>query len=578
MDGLDITLVIIYAVMVPFIIVFNVVVIGGMIFCKQLRTPTDQRILSIAVVNLIIGFITIPLRMIFHIAHHSQSRCSEFIDTEYCAILLASQLLPFGISLSSMIDICFHNIFAMWKPNRYLGLRSNTAILDIISIWSFNVLIVGIALFYFKVDTTIGNACEGCWKMEPHFPRWFSYTITIMFFIAVIMIIIDIISIFYLRKCKRNTNIAFDFEKEQSMDPLLVVAIIGTYLFFGGVSYIVSYQITDIAYVKILPVILSITSSFVAPMFAYCRRINRTAFIWMLKTPPWKWNKLDNHFSTVQRNLDLIRVLRSLAETHELFLSEGFAYTDGLNMVIHEAYLLAFNRECRALIRYHDPVFEIDVIIKAIKKKQIQLTLMEASSTISVLETIKLTIIARMGDSYRPSSPKLSSATSSFETVDSILGRIKERKKDLDSGPDAVPFVKGNEPNMSRVFDRRKQFIPFKPAAPSSLDVTPLQSAIQMIPMATSLFGNKTPPGPVSARASTDARSESGAIRDEKDNESVRSSQAPDQQGFLGRFWTSRRPSLNIDSVPSVDSFGTLLENNVSPSKVPSKVKVKTSK
>ncbi|MBN3317010.1 TA13C protein, partial [Atractosteus spatula] len=163
---------------------------------KQLHTPTNLLLLSLAVADFLIGLIVMPFEMIRYI-----ETCWYFGWT-FCTIFYSILSILTVVSLINVVFISIVRYFAMCDPLRYSNkITSNVMYSCIILIWSFSILYV-LMVVIFNINfrnTEEVNACHGECVFEMSAP-WVIVDILVSFILPCTVMIALYIKIFIVAK------------------------------------------------------------------------------------------------------------------------------------------------------------------------------------------------------------------------------------------------------------------------------------------------------------------------------------------------------------------------------------------
>ncbi|XP_039605654.1 trace amine-associated receptor 13c-like [Polypterus senegalus] len=136
----------------------NLVVIISITHFKQLHTPTNLLVLSLAVADLLVGVIVMPFTII-----RSIESCWYF-GSMFCSVYTLFLLLLTSVSISNLVFIAVDRYFAICDPFFYSNKITVQVTLHFISIsWLISVFYT-LAIIYFKGyidDPTELNICPG---------------------------------------------------------------------------------------------------------------------------------------------------------------------------------------------------------------------------------------------------------------------------------------------------------------------------------------------------------------------------------------------------------------------------------
>ncbi|XP_058645032.1 trace amine-associated receptor 13c-like [Onychostoma macrolepis] len=241
----------------------NLLVIISISHFKKLHTPTNLIILSLAVADMFVGLIVIPIQAIKLI-----ETCWYFGDT-FCGLFLAITGLLLSASLNNLILIAVDRYVAVCHPLLYQQKITTTKTLVIICIcwlWSsaYNISFITDNRYF---DTS--SRTYGCYGKCPFMVK-FAWSITdlfLSFLFPCTVIIILYMKIFYVAhqqvkvinslmksgKCVTEGSV---MRKSESKAALTLGIIVTVYLFCYIPYYILSLTVNTIISFKIVTLLL----------------------------------------------------------------------------------------------------------------------------------------------------------------------------------------------------------------------------------------------------------------------------------------------------------------------------------
>ena len=137
---------ILFSLISVFTVFMNLLVIISICHFKQLHTPTNLLILSLAISDFMVGLVVIPIESIKLI-----ESCWYFGKT-FCSIFQATVFTVIFVSLYNLVLIAVDRYYAVCEPLRYCSKMTTTkTLLFIFLIWSYS-LIYNLTLLYFNAN------------------------------------------------------------------------------------------------------------------------------------------------------------------------------------------------------------------------------------------------------------------------------------------------------------------------------------------------------------------------------------------------------------------------------------------
>ncbi|XP_029966765.1 trace amine-associated receptor 1-like [Salarias fasciatus] len=174
----------------------NLLVIISIIYFQQLHTPTNFLILSLAVTDLLVGFVMFPLNMEF-----SANSCFYSPD----ALCKVGDILDVTLSTASILHLCFISIdryYAVCQPLTYrTKINVHVVVIMIVVAWCISVLV---AVGFVVTGLNFEKCQENCLFLPNTFGPVFS------FYLPVIIMLCIYIKIFLVAQKQarsiQNTN------------------------------------------------------------------------------------------------------------------------------------------------------------------------------------------------------------------------------------------------------------------------------------------------------------------------------------------------------------------------------------
>uniref|UniRef100_A0A8C2GUV6 G-protein coupled receptors family 1 profile domain-containing protein n=1 Tax=Cyprinus carpio TaxID=7962 RepID=A0A8C2GUV6_CYPCA len=166
-----------------FTVFLNLLVIISISYFKQLHTPTNLLILSLAVADLIVGLIVIPLMGIRFI-----ETCWYFGET-FCSLFLFTVFVVVSASLGNLVFISVDRYIAVSDPLRYtVRVTTDKVVFCIIINWLcsiiYSVIILYNTMFYPETQDRCYGDCSAAKTLGivvmVYFVCWIPYYIVIL--------------------------------------------------------------------------------------------------------------------------------------------------------------------------------------------------------------------------------------------------------------------------------------------------------------------------------------------------------------------------------------------------------------
>ncbi|XP_069041778.1 trace amine-associated receptor 13c-like [Lepisosteus oculatus] len=231
----------------------NLMVIISISHFKQLHTPTNLLLLSLAVADFLIGLFVMPFVMVRYI-----ETCWYFGRT-FCIIFYSVLCILTVVSLSNVVFISIDRYFAVCHPLRYSSkITVSIVCISIIFSWSFSIFYVAIVFgMNFKRSENL-NTCLGDCLFEMSVP-WVIIDMLISFILPCSVMIVLYIKIFIVAKrhaqvissvtgqhyCRDGSNSKISKRSERKAAKTLGI-IMGVYLLCWIPYYLFSLVVGNI--------------------------------------------------------------------------------------------------------------------------------------------------------------------------------------------------------------------------------------------------------------------------------------------------------------------------------------------
>ncbi|XP_061072440.1 trace amine-associated receptor 13c-like [Conger conger] len=195
----DVLLYMAVAVVVSLTVCGNLLVIISICHFKQLQTPTNFLLLSLAMADFLVGVIVMPLYFIMLI---DPQRC---FDTMSCTIFNVAELYLTCVSIYNVALIAVDRCFALSNPFHYsMKMTTNVTLRIITMLWLYS-LIYNMVLLYFNgyiTDMKANSTCGDC--IVTVNKEWSIIDFIIVFVLPCSIIMVIYLNIFYIVKKQAN--------------------------------------------------------------------------------------------------------------------------------------------------------------------------------------------------------------------------------------------------------------------------------------------------------------------------------------------------------------------------------------
>ncbi|XP_064201670.1 trace amine-associated receptor 13c-like [Anguilla rostrata] len=231
--AVDVLLYIPVAIVVSLTVCGNLLVIISICHFKQLQTPTNFLVLSLAMVDFLVGVIVLP---VYFLTWIDQWRC---FDTLYCTTLKFAQYCFTCVSVYNVALIGLDRYLALSNPFHYsMKMTVNVTLRIIAILWLYS-LIYNIVLLYFNGDFTDMKENITCGVMEcvgTVNKEWAFIDFIIAFVLPCSMIVIINLKIFAIakkhaikirsvRQCPKNDHGSMASERKAAKSLGILVAV-----------------------------------------------------------------------------------------------------------------------------------------------------------------------------------------------------------------------------------------------------------------------------------------------------------------------------------------------------------------
>lgn len=279
--------------LIPFIVVGNLLVLVSVLTYKRLQTITNMFVASLAVADLMVGLITIPMYAVFDM------QIGNVIYNKYlCLLRYAFVIDTCGSSVFNLTFVTAERYFAIFYPLRYRSLvTAHRARLVIALLWTYMTLLSLLPIFGWNTWRA-GMTCDFYYALP------FPYILISTFLLVASSVLLSItmyIRILVLaqkhrkdiRKNQTRLNDADDKKFKNDTDTVKIMAIVFflfalfwlPYLLVAPMKYISALEPDLMEVIKNFCLSLAMSNSLVNPI-VYCgmRKDFRVAFKRIIST------------------------------------------------------------------------------------------------------------------------------------------------------------------------------------------------------------------------------------------------------------------------------------------------------
>ena len=211
------------------IIVGNILIIAAVAITKSLRKKTYLLLISLAVADLLVGFVAIP--MFIHLIGGTVTQWWE-VDNHVAHTQRCIEIFASYASIFLLVAIALERLYAAVSPFNHDSLKPVAYYIVITVVWLFAALL---AILSYLREQHVGAADNG---------GVFLF-IMIMLALSIVIVVVSyiLIAIILMRSRSKLTN---DFERRMAVTLLLLsVVFVATWLPFKVINYISHYEPTS---------------------------------------------------------------------------------------------------------------------------------------------------------------------------------------------------------------------------------------------------------------------------------------------------------------------------------------------
>ena len=330
----------IQVLLIPFIIVFNILVIAVPILWEELSTPDNILMMNLAAVDLITGCITMPLTFIGTNSHIEYLLKTE---NEYCFLYWSGLNIPSAMSFFTLVAMSADKLINVKYPEFYRqSMKAKQAKWTILFLWIMLFAFYFIALSLYTFDADILDLDQRCDLAKNNFRReWKLIAIGVLG----VCLLINVVSASYFvyKACQRKRTRSLKrtlsyFERNHNMGAgvvaglilLMILCYIPTMVKLiiqqSAFKFTNQDDVNNLFYIIWLPVFFNIALN--APIYAYFRDRNRHAYYYLLHTWPWKWYTL----SEAMNRREELECIRTMANLKGIDIKDAHIEMEAFNM------------------------------------------------------------------------------------------------------------------------------------------------------------------------------------------------------------------------------------------------------
>ena len=300
---------------IPVIVVGSVLIIAAITLLEKLHRPHEVILYILAIADLIIG-ICWPVYIVFDL-YELDLVSGLSIDRWKCSLNFYLIAVVNALAFDCLIVECVDRYLMIKTPvwyKRHVTIKTNVLV-----ILGFVVLrlICGAAAF---VDSLYNVSEEWSSRHCVHdAPFWYGWYATGAFIVGAFQTTVAyslcaVVFFVVLKKRKNNTTAASKAKYLKEKQSVVFLAVLmfsnlllwlpaSVYLLIDGVLHLLNYEYVH-KFRGIALAIRLLNSGVNAPIYAATRPVYRSAFRFLLTTPPWRWRNLQ---AWINKNLHLSR-------------------------------------------------------------------------------------------------------------------------------------------------------------------------------------------------------------------------------------------------------------------------------